>query len=73
MVAHLWTDVHQILVAIDLPLRESHFHLLKITNSLPAFLPWRAQNFEDLEQLVDLALALEEGPSSHHFEKDATE
>lgn len=63
----LWADLHQILVSIYFKLWKGHFHLLKIIYSLPSRICRGAQNFEDLEQLVDLTLALEQGLSGHNF------
>lgn len=73
MTLKLRAQVYQILIIRNLPLRKIHAHLLKITYSLPGLWCRRTKNFENLEELVNLALALEKGLAGHHFEENAAQ
>lgn len=60
--AELGAGLNQVLVTVHLPLGESGLHFRKVVSTLPELVAdGRAQALENLEDLPDLALAIEEG------------
>ena len=62
----------QVLVAVHLPLWEGRLHLWQPVRALPVILVGSSQALKDLENLTNLAFAVEQGLPVCEFEEDAS-
>lgn len=79
---HLEEEVSRCLVHVDaelletfegvgyFPLREGHFEVWEVSNSLPFIIRGGSHNFEDLKYLANFRITVEKGPLVGHLEED---